>query len=116
MEHFFSPNSGEDQKKRSSSKTEHFFSPNLGEDQKKKKKKDFIKDRTLLFPKFTLRCTPIQIIGGHADVDHSETVGGIQPNYLGDVSPPGFGTPGCTGPCYQLVFVMLWLSLFLICS
>ena len=26
MEHFFSPNSGEDQKKRSSSKLEHFFS------------------------------------------------------------------------------------------
>ena len=28
MKHFFSPNSGEDQKKRISSKIEHFFSPN----------------------------------------------------------------------------------------
>ena len=36
MEHFFSPNSVEDQKKKSSSKLEHFFSPISGEDQKKK--------------------------------------------------------------------------------
>ena len=44
----FSPNSGEDKKKRSSSKIEHFF-PQI----------------------YTLRCTPIQIIEGDADVDHS---------------------------------------------
>ena len=37
-EHFFSPNSGEDQKiKKSSPKIEHFYSPILGEDQKKTK-------------------------------------------------------------------------------
>ena len=57
IEHFFSPISGEDQKKRSSSRIEHFF------------------------PKFTLSCTPIQIIGGYA------TIGGIQPNYWGGISP-----------------------------
>ena len=39
-EHFFFPNSGEDQKKRSSARMEHFFS------------------------KFSLSCTLIQIIGG----------------------------------------------------
>ena len=38
MEHFFSPNSGEE-KKRSSSKIEHFFFPNSGEDQIKNKNK-----------------------------------------------------------------------------
>ena len=36
-----------------------------------------------------------QIIGGDADVDHTQTVGGIQSSYWGDISPPGFGTPGC---------------------
>ena len=36
MEHFFSLNSGEDQKKRSSLKIENFFYPNSGEDQKKR--------------------------------------------------------------------------------
>ena len=65
IEHFFSPISGEDQKKRSSSRIEHFF------------------------PKFTLSCTPIQIIGGDA------TIGGIQPNYWGVYPPilPGFRHP-----------------------
>ena len=72
MEHFFSLNSGEDQKKRSLTRIEHFF------------------------PKFTLRCTPIQIIGGDADVDHSQTIGGDTAKVLGGYippSPPCFGTP-----------------------
>ena len=38
-----------------------------------------------------------QIIGGAADVDHTQTIGGIQLNYWGgDISLPsplGFGTP-----------------------
>ena len=98
-EHFFSPNLGEDQKKnkknkRSSSKIKHFFSPILGEDQKKKKV--FSKNRILFLPKFTLSCTPIQIIGGNADVDHSQTIGGDTAKLLGRYilpSPVGFGTP-----------------------
>ena len=35
-----------------------------------------------------------QIIGGDADVDHSQTIAGMQSNYWGDISSPGFGTPG----------------------
>ena len=57
----FSPNSGEDQKKKFSSKIEHFF------------------------PQFSLRCTPIQIIGGGC----SQIIGGMYPPI-----PPCFGTPG----------------------
>ena len=63
----FSPNSGEDQKKRSSPKMEHFFSPEF---------------------KWTptLKCTPeSNYLGGDADVDHTQTIGGIY--------PPGFRHP-----------------------
>ena len=60
----FFPNSGKDQKKRSSTRIEHFF------------------------PKFTLRCTPIQIIGWDADVDHSQTIGGDTAKLLGGKYPP----------------------------
>ena len=47
-----------------------------------------------------LSCTPIQIIGGDADVDHSQTIGGIQPNYWGDISPhpPPVSAPLTEGP------------------
>ena len=71
IEHFFSPILGEDQKKRSSARIEHFF------------------------PKFTLSCTPIQIIGGEADVDHSQTIGGDTAKLLGEIYPipPGFRHP-----------------------
>ena len=34
-----------------------------------------------------------QIIEGNADVNHTQTIGGIQSNYWGDISPLGFGTP-----------------------
>ena len=37
-----------------------------------------------------------QIIGGDADVDHTQIIGGIQSNYWGGYIPPGFGTPGCS--------------------
>ena len=62
MKHF----SGEDQiKKRSSIRLEHFF-PQI----------------------YTLRCTLIQIIGGNADVDHSQTIGGIYSPHPPLVSAP----------------------------
>ena len=36
-----------------------------------------------------------QIIGWDADVDHTQIIGGgIQSNYWGDISPPGFGRGG----------------------
>ena len=63
---------GEDQKKM---QMEHLFSANSGEDQKK----SLYQKSNTFFPKFSLRCTPIQIIGGDADVDHSQTIGGIYP-------------------------------------
>ena len=52
------------------------FLPHSGEDQKKEKKRS---SSTIehFFPQiYMLRCTPIQIIGGDADVDHSQTIGG----------------------------------------
>ena len=64
MEHFFPQIQVKTKKKRSSARIEHFF-PKI----------------------YTLRCTPIQIIEGDVDVDHSQTIGGIQPNYWGDISP-----------------------------
>ena len=69
MQHFFSPNSGEDQKKRSSPKMEHFFSSNSSGDLRSDAHQS-------------------QIIGGDADVDHTQIIGGYIPT-----SPPGFGTP-----------------------
>ena len=79
---------GEDQKKnekkrkRSSSNIEHLFPPNSGEDPPKKRSSSKIKH---FFPQFSLRCTPIQIIGG----DTAKLLGGYIPP-----SPPCFGTPG----------------------
>ena len=67
---------------------EHFFSPNLSEDQKKV----FIKNGALFSPNSSghLRSDAhqSQIIRGEADVDHTQTIGGIQSNYWGDISPP----------------------------
>ena len=36
-----------------------------------------------------LRCTPEKLLGGGggADVDPTQTIGGIQPNYWEDISP-----------------------------
>ena len=77
MEHFFPQIQVKTKKKkRSSSKIEHIFPPNSGEDQNKKKKV-FSENRSLtFFPTFTLRWTSIQNVGGDADVDHSQTIGG----------------------------------------
>ena len=59
----FSPNSGEDQKKRSSPNVEHFFSP---------------------YSSGHLRSDAHQseIIRGDAYVDHTQAIGGIQSNYF----------------------------------
>ena len=56
---------------------EHFFSPNSGGD-------------------FRSDAHQSQIIGGDADVDHTQIIGGIQSKYWRDISPPsppGFDTP-----------------------
>ena len=72
MEHFFSPNSGEDQKKRLYQKQNTFFT----QIQEKTEKKVFIKNRTLFPPIFAqMYCTPIQIIGG----GYSQIIRGIYP-------------------------------------
>ena len=78
-----------DQKKKSLPKMEHFLSPNSGEDPPKKV---FTKNRTLFcsYSRGHLRSNAhqSQIIGGDADVDHTQTIGGIQSNYWGGVYPP----------------------------
>ena len=58
---------------------EDFFSPNSTEDQR-------------------LDTDQSQIIGGDADADHSQTIGGNTVKLLGVIyPPPGFGTPIYTG-------------------
>ena len=73
----FSPNSGEDQKqKRSSPEMEHLFSPNSSTDLRSDAHQS-------------------QIIGGDADDDHTQMLGGYSQIIAGDISlssPPGFGT------------------------
>ena len=64
----------------------------------KKKKKVFTKNRTLFSPNSSghLRSDAhqSQIIGGDADVDHTQTIGGDAVKLLGGYIPPmGFGTP-----------------------
>ena len=71
MELFFSPNLGEDQKKRSSPKMVNTFSPNSGENQKKGLNQTW----NSFFPEFkwtpTLRCTPeSNYWEGRQDVDN----------------------------------------------
>ena len=82
MEHFFSSNSGEDQKtkKRSSPEMEHLFSPNSSTDLRSDAHQS-------------------QIIGGDADDDHTQIVGGIQSNYWGDISPSSPPPPGFRHHC-----------------
>ena len=58
---------------------EHFFSPNSSTDLRSDAHQS-------------------QIIGGDADEDHTQIVGGYTIKLLGGYiapSPPGFGTPGC---------------------
>ena len=103
---------------------EHFFSPNLGED---KKKKVFIKNGTLfsrvqvniknknkkrssLEMKHFFLSTDLrsdahqsQIIRGDADEDHTQIVGGIQSNDWGwYISPPPLFRHHCYSPSVGL--------------
>ena len=61
------------------------------------KKNVFARNGTLFSPKSSgdlrLDAHQTQIIGGDADEDHTQVIGGIQSNYWGDISTPGFGTP-----------------------
>ena len=78
----FSPNTGEDQKKQRSSPTMEQFFPQI---QVKTKKKVFIKNGALISPNSSgdLRSDVhrSQIVGGDADVDHTQIIRGIQSNY-----------------------------------
>ena len=90
-EHFFSPNSGEDQKK-VFSKNRTLFLPGF---RWKPKKKDLQQENNTFFPKFTLRCTPFQIIGGMQKWTFLKLLGGYSQIIGGIYSPPpppGFGT------------------------
>ena len=70
-------------KKKVFSKIKRFFSPILGEDQKKKKKENLQHEKNTFFSIFTLSCTPFQIDGGNAEVNHSQTIGGDTAKLLG---------------------------------
>ena len=59
---------------------ERFFFPNSGKD-------------------LRLDAHQSQIIGGNANEDHTQIIGGIQSNYWGDISLPGFGTPDFNAIC-----------------
>ena len=81
-------------------KKRNTFSPNSGEDQKKKV---FTKNGTLFSPNSSgdLRSDAhqSQIIGGDADEDHTQIIRGDTVKLLGGYiphPPPGFGTPVCS--------------------
>ena len=72
----FSPNSGEDQKKSSSPRTEQFFSNSSGD--------------------LHLDARRNQILGGDTDEDHNQIIGVDTAKLLGEIyppSPPGLATP-----------------------
>ena len=73
----------EDQKIKGLHQKKNTFSPNSGEHQKKV----FHKNRTLFSPNLHAPMYTHSNYWGDADVDHSQTIGGIQPNYWGDISP-----------------------------
>ena len=76
MEHFFSPNSGEDQKKKVFIRNGTLFFPSSGEHQKPKQKKVFTRNGTLfLSTDLHSDAHQSQIIGGDADEDHTQIVG-----------------------------------------
>ena len=60
------------------------------------KKKVFIKNRTL-FPQIQVKTKKKKIIGGDADVDHSQTIGGDTAELLGVIYPPLVSAPLTTG-------------------
>ena len=78
---------------------EHFFSPNSGEDQKKKGLHQ--KWNTFLSTDLRSDAHQSQIIGGDADEDHTQIVGGYTVIILRDISsptPPCFGTTAIAPP------------------
>ena len=78
----------------------------------KTKKKIFHKNRTLFPQIYALRCTPIQIIGRDADVDHSQTIGGIEANHWGIYPPPPLFRHPCV-PYRTVLPSLLTISLTL---
>ena len=76
MEHFFSSNSGEDQKKGFHRKWNTFFPPNSSGDLRSGAQRS-------------------QIFGGDADEDHTQIIGVDTVKLLGDISPipSGFWHP-----------------------
>ena len=75
---------------------EHFFPPNSGEDQKTKKKV-FTKNGSLFSPNsrgdLLSDAHQSQIIGGDADVDHTQIVWGDTVKSLGGIYPPRVSAP-----------------------
>ena len=97
IEHFFSSNSGEDQKKRKKKvffKNRTLFLPDFRW-RPKKKEKVFCKNTTLFFPNLRSAVHPFKLLGGMQMWTILKLLGGIQPNYWGDISPhsPGFLQP-----------------------
>ena len=85
---------------------EHFFSPNCGEDQKQKKM--FTRNGTL-FLSTDLRSDAhqSQIIGRDADEDHTHIVGGYTVKLLGGYIPPFSPCFGTTEQIYALRLFLL---------
>ena len=86
----FSPNSGEDKRKRSSSKLAHFF-PQI--QVKTKKKRSSTRIEHFFIQIFAQMYPNSNYWGGMQMWTILKVLGGIQPNYWGDISPPCFGTP-----------------------
>ena len=91
---------------------EHFF-PQIQVKTKKKEKKGLYRKRNTFSPliqvdTYAQMYTRVKLLGGDADVDHTQTIGGILSNYWGDVSslPSGFGTPA-----YYLFTIILHLQI-----
>ena len=81
---------------------EHFFSPNSGEDQNKKKV--FTKNEALFFTPNSsgdLRSAvhQSQIIGGDADVDHTQIIGAGYSQIIGGYIPP---SPQVSAPLFRI--------------
>ena len=84
---------------------EHFFSPNSGEDQKQKKDVHQ-KWNTFLSTDLRSNAHQSQIIGRVADEDHTQIVGGYTVKLLGGYIPP---FPPCFGTTKQIYAVRLFL-------
>ena len=52
-----------------------------------------------------------QIIGGDAEEDHTQIIGGIQSNYWGGYILPGFGTPDANGLIFMVTLYIMLIKL-----